>query len=413
MTYNTIFSPAEILLPKAQSASDWQKWAVIACDQFTSQMDYWNDCVTLIGGGKSTYDYILPEAYLGTEKEAAHGAEIAGNMAAFDPASMNTFCGIVYLERTLPDGSVRHGMVGKIDLEAYSYAKDSHSPIRATEATILERIPPRQKIRAAAAIELPHILVLISDKPEDGIFASLADGKGTLPVLYDFDLMLGGGHVCGYGVEGDALAALMEKLTAYETKNAGGVVYAMGDGNHSLASAKAHYEAIKAEIGAEAAKDHPARYALCEITALEDESLVFEPIYRIIIDCDAADVSAELAKVTAPGEGEQTVTVCIGGKEEVRHFTAPTHALVVGTLQDFVDGYVKAHAGSVCDYIHGEEDLRILAKDNGRVGFLFDSLAKADLFGYVEKYGTTPRKTFSMGEARSKRYYLEARRIQK
>ncbi|MBQ4607270.1 MAG: DUF1015 family protein [Clostridia bacterium] len=413
MTYNTIFSPAEILLPKADTAADWQKWAVIACDQFTSQMDYWNDCVSLIGGGKSTYDYILPEAYLGTEKEASHGAEIAGNMAAFDPASMNTFCGIVYLERTLPDGSVRHGMVGKMDLEAYSYAKDSRSPIRATEATILERIPPRQKIRAAATVELPHILVLISDKPEDGIFASLDSVKETLPVLYDFDLMLGGGHVCGYGVEGEALAALMEKLAAYEAKNAGGVVYAMGDGNHSLASAKAHYEAIKAEIGAEAAKDHPARYALCEITALEDESLVFEPIYRIILDCDAADVSDALDEVTAPGEGEQTVTVCIGGREEVRHFTAPTHALVVGTLQDFVDGYVKSHAGTACDYIHGEEDLRTLAKEDGRVGFLFDSLAKADLFGYVDKYGTTPRKTFSMGEARSKRYYLEARRIQK
>ena len=413
MTYNTIFSPAEILLPKADTAADWQKWAVIACDQFTSQMDYWNDCVSLIGGGKSTYDYILPEAYLGTEKEASHGAEIAGNMAAFDPASMNTFCGIVYLERTLPDGSVRHGMVGKMDLEAYSYAKDSRSPIRATEATILERIPPRQKIRAAATVELPHILVLISDKPEDGIFASLDSVKGTLPVLYDFDLMLGGGHVCGYGVEGEALAALMEKLAAYEAKNAGGVVYAMGDGNHSLASAKAHYEAVKAEIGAEAAKEHPARYALCEITALEDESLVFEPIYRILTDCDAADVSDALAEVTAPGEGEQTVTVCIGGKEEVRHFTAPTHALVVGTLQDFVDGYVKSHAGTACDYIHGEEDLRTLAKEDGRVGFLFDSLAKADLFGYVDKYGTTPRKTFSMGEARSKRYYLEARRIQK
>ena len=410
MIYNTIFSPAHILLPKAETAADWQKWAVIACDQFTSQMDYWDDCVSLIGGGKSAYDYILPEAYLNTEKEAAHGAEIARNMAAFDPASMNTFDGIVYLERTLPDGSVRHGMVWKIDLEAYSYAKDSHSPIRATEATILERIPPRQKIRAAAAIELPHILVLISDRPEDGIFASLDAAKGDLPVLYDFDLMLDGGHVCGYGVNGDALSALMERLAAYEEKNAGGVVYAMGDGNHSLASAKAHYEALKAEMG-DAAKDHPARYALCEITALEDESLVFEPIYRIIMDCDAADVAAELEKVTAPGAGEQTVTVCIGGKEEVRHFTAMTHALTVGTLQDFVDGYVKTHDGTVCDYIHGEADLRDLAKEAGRVGFVFDSLAKADLFAYVDKYGTTPRKTFSMGEARSKRYYLEAREI--
>lgn len=411
MTYNTIFSPARILLPKAESAADWQKWAVIACDQFTSQMDYWNDCVALIDGGKSAYDYILPEAYLNTEKEGVHGAEIEANMKNFDAASMNTFEGIVYLERTLPDGTVRHGMVGKIDLEAYSYAADSHSPIRATEATILERIPPRQKIRAAAAIELPHILVLISDTPEDGIFASLAEGKTDLPVLYDFDLMLGGGHVCGWGVEGAALEALTAKLAAYEAKNAGGVVYAMGDGNHSLASAKAHYEALKAELGEEAAKTHPARYALCEITALEDDSLVFEPIYRILLHCEEGDVAAKLAEVTEPGAGEQTVTVCIGGREEVRHFTNPTHALTVGTLQDFADGYVKTHPGVECDYIHGEEDLRTLAKEAGRVGFIFDSLAKADLFAYVDKHGTTPRKTFSMGEARSKRYYLEARVI--
>jgi len=413
MTYNTIFSPAQILLPKAASPAEWQKWAVIACDQFTSQMEYWDECVSMIGGGASAYDYILPEAYLHTEKEAAHGAEIAANMESFDASAMQTFDGIIYLERTLPDGTVRRGMVGKIDLEAYSYAKDSRSPIRATEATILERIPPRQKIRAAAAIELPHILVLISDKPEDGIFASLKAARADLPVVYDFDLMLGGGHVCGYGVEGTALEALMGKLAAYEEKNAGGVVYAMGDGNHSLASAKAHYEALKAELGEEAAKDHPARYALCEITALEDESLVFEPIYRILLHCEEEDVAEELAKVTEPGAGEQTVTVCIGGREEVRHFVNPTHALTVGTLQDFADGYVKSHAGVECDYIHGEEDLRTLAKEAGRVGFIFDSLAKADLFAYVDKHGTTPRKTFSMGEARSKRYYLEARVIRK
>ena len=411
MTYNTIFSPAHILLPKAKTAADWQKWAVIACDQFTSQMDYWDDCVSLIGGARSAYDYILPEAYLNTDREAVHGAKITANMDSFDAASMDAFDGIVYLERTLPDGTVRHGMVGKIDLEAYSYAKDSRSPIRATEATILERIPPRQKIRAAAAVELPHILVLISDKPEDGIFASLREASADLPVLYDFDLMLGGGHVCGRGVTGAALDALTAKLAAYEEKNAGGVVYAMGDGNHSLASAKAHYEALKTSLGEEAAREHPARYALCEITALEDDSLVFEPIYRILLHCDAEDAAAAIAGVTAPGAGEQTVTVCIGGKEEVRHFTAPTHALTVGTLQDFADAYVKAHPGVECDYIHGEEDLRILAKEEGRVGFIFDSLAKADLFAYVDKHGTTPRKTFSMGEARSKRYYLEARVI--
>ncbi len=404
----TIFSGAKILFPKTAAPSDWQKWAVIACDQFTSQMEYWDTCTALIDGAPSAYDYILPEAYLHTEKEAAHGAEIAANMASFDAAKMQAFEGIVYLERTLPDGKIRRGMVGKIDLEAYSYAVDSASPIRATEATILNRIPPRQKIRAEAAIELPHILILISDA--NGIFGWLNGSKGAMPVLYDFDLMLDGGHVCGYGVEGDCLAALTEKLAAYEAAHEGGVVYAMGDGNHSLAAAKAHYEALKTELG-DAALKHPARYALCEITALEDDSLEFEPIYRVLLDCDPADVAMALADVTEAGMGEQTVTVCTATGEEVRHFTKRTHALTVGTLQDFLDGYCKAHEGVECDYIHGEEDLRTLAGEDGRVGFLFDSLAKSDLFDYVGKYGTTPRKTFSMGEARSKRYYLEMREI--
>jgi len=410
MSYNTIFSPAEILLPKAESAADWQKWAVIACDQFTSQMEYWDACAAQIGSAPSAFDFILPEAYLGTPKAAAKEADIQRRMEQFDSTSMHRFDGIVYLERTLPDGTVRHGMAGKIDLEAYSYAADSHSPIRATEATILDRIPPRQKIRAAAAVELPHILVLISDGPETGIFASLQAEKEALPKLYDFDLMLGGGHICGWGVTGEALERLMARIAAYEERGAGSVIYAMGDGNHSLAAAKAHYEALKTQLG-DAAKQHPARYALCEITALEDESLVFEPIYRLVTDCDTAELTAALAKVTAPGEGEQTVTFCVGGREEVRHFTEKTHALTVGTLQNFIDGYIETHPASACDYIHGEEDLRSLAAGSNRAGFLFDSLAKADLFAYVDAHGTTPRKTFSMGEARSKRYYLEARAI--
>lgn len=404
----TIFSPAHMLLPNAKTAADWQKWAVIACDQFTSQMDYWDACVHTIDGAPSAYDYILPEAYLGTEREQTHAVEIHRHMAEFDASTMRSFDGIVYLERTLPDGSVRHGMVGKIDLEAYSYATDSASPIRATEATILSRIPPRQKIRAEAAIELPHILVLMDDRYA-GIFGWLKEQ--ALSPLYDFDLMLDGGHVSGWGVMGETLDALSEKIAAYEAAGAGGVVYAMGDGNHSLAAAKAHYEALKETLGIEAAQNHPARYALCEITALDDDSLVFEPIYRLLLHCDTADVMCALQQVTEPGVGEQTITVCIGGREEVRHFTTTTHALTVGTLQNWIDSYIAAHSDVACDYIHGEDDLRTLVKEDGRIGFLFDTLAKTDLFAYVDRYGTTPRKTFSMGEARSKRYYLEAREI--
>ncbi|MBE6569868.1 MAG: DUF1015 domain-containing protein [Ruminococcaceae bacterium] len=404
-TYKTIFTPAEMLIPQKDNA---ERWAVIACDQFTSEMSYWNECASFVGTFPSAYGYILPEAYLTTEKEAAHNAKIRTNMENFDGKGMIPFDGIVYLERTLPDGSVRHGIVGKLDLEAYSYAKDSASPIRATEATVLERIPPRCKVRSEAAIELPHILILIEDKKK--LFPALAAEKDAMDTLYDFDLMLGGGHVHGYAVKDEKLDALMELIAAYEAENAGGVVYAMGDGNHSLAAAKAHYENLKAAHGADAVKDHPARWALCEITSLEDESLVFEPIYRLLINCDPADVLRELTAVTGDA-GEQKIHVIADGQTKDIAFTSPTHALTVGTLQNFIDAYCAAHPGVTCDYIHGDDTLRQLAENENTVGFLFDGMDKGELFPYVDAHGTLPRKTFSMGEAKSKRYYLEARVI--
>lgn len=403
--HNTIFQPAEMFVPNAEIAD---KWAVIACDQFTSEMTYWDDCASYVGDTPSAYGYILPEAYLGTEKEAVHNAKIRAHMDNFKGENMTSFDGIVYLERTLPDGTVRHGIVGKMDLEAYSYAKDSSSPIRATEATVLERIPPRCKVRSEAVIELPHILILIEDKKQ--LFCKLSKEKETLPTLYDFDLMLGGGHVHGYAVTDEKLAELMNLIGAYEAENAGGVVYAMGDGNHSLAAAKAHYENLKAAHGADAVKDHPARYALCEITALEDDSLVFEPIYRLLANCDPADVLAELAKVTGD-KGEQKVQAITADQVKECYFTTPTHSLTVGTLQNFLDEYCASHPGVTCDYIHGEDTLKQLAKGEKTIGFLFDGMDKSELFPYVDAHGTLPRKTFSMGEAKSKRYYLEARVI--
>lgn len=405
MNHNTIFSPAEILLPR--DGVNLTKWAVVACDQFTSNPAYWAECESIIGASPSAYNYILPEAYLETEKETIHTAKIAASMSTFDKADMKRFSGILYLERTLPNGAIRRGMIGKIDLEAYDYNAGSQSPVRATEATVLERIPPRCKIRSEAAAELPHILILIDDKP--GIIQSLGAKKAELIPLYDFDLMQGGGHAAGWGVSGEALHWLMEQIAAYESST-DGVVYAMGDGNHSLAAAKAHYENIKMELG-EAAASHPARYALCEITALDDKSLVFEPIYRVIQNCSPADVTAELGKITEKGNGIQSITVLAGEAGETVHFTAPSHALTVGTLQNFIDDYIKSHPGVKCDYIHGEDTTRSLAREAGTVGFIFDGMDKSELFPYVEKHGTLPRKTFSMGEAESKRYYLEMREI--
>lgn len=408
--YNTIFQPAEILLPAySGDASRMSRWAVIACDQYTSEQSYWESCVSYIGGAPSAYDYILPEAYLGTPLEKTHGGVIAANMQSFDASSMRTVNGLIYLERTLPDGTIRHGIVGRIDLEAYDYSAGSVSAIRATEATILSRIPPRCKVRASAAIELPHILVLIDDM---SFINAAADCKASLSIAYDFDLMGGGGHITGWEVTGTSLDTLMNDITAYEAAHEG-LVYAMGDGNHSLAAAKAHWENVKAETGD---MTHPARYALCEITALSDESLVFHPIYRILKNCDPADVLTTLSAVTAETSDEHaahTVTVLSGEERRILTFTDPDHALTVGVLQNFLDRYLAEHPEAECDYIHGEDSVITLAKAENCVGFLMDGMDKSELFPYVEAHGTLPRKTFSMGEADSKRYYLEARKITK
>lgn len=408
--YKTIFQPAEILLPAySADAERMSRWAVIACDQYTSEPDYWESCVNFIDGAPSAYDYILPEAYLGTEMEKSHGEAIAANMKSFDPSFMRTVNGLLYVERTLPDGTVRHGIVGAMDLEAYDYSVGSASAVRATEATILTRIPPRCKVRASAAIELPHILVLVDNM--DFIRAACAE-KASLPTAYDFDLMGDGGHITGREITGEALETMMARIAAYEEAHHG-LVYAMGDGNHSLAAAKAHWENVKAETGD---MNHPARFALCELTALEDDSLVFHPIYRILKNCDPADVLAALSAVTEETSDEhaaQTVTVLAGAEKHVLTFTAPDHALTVGTLQNFLDRYHAAHPETECDYIHGEDSVARLSESGGCVGFLMNGMDKSELFPYVEAHGTLPRKTFSMGEADSKRYYLEARKITK
>ena len=406
----TIFSPADILLPDyAANDPRWSAWAAIACDQFTSEPEYWAEAEKAAAGQMTTLSLFLPEAYLGTEKEVSHGAGIPAAMAAAEAALRTYENSMIYLERTLPDGKVRRGLVGKIDLEAYDYAKGSVSPVRATEATVVERIPPRQAIRAAAPLELPHIMILIDDKDGD-VIASVRALRDDLPCVYDFPLMQGGAAAKGYLLTGAPLDKMLGKIAVYEKKHAGGVVYAMGDGNHSLAAAKAHYESLKASLG-DAALDHPARWALCEIVALSDEALVFEPIYRVVLGADRGDFLAAFRSATAPAAAGQTVTCVFGDAEESRTFTSPDHALTVGTLQNFIDRYVASHKGVKCDYIHDEASLRALAAGDGAVGFLLDGMGKEELFPYVTANGTLPRKTFSMGEARSKRYYLEARKI--
>lgn len=407
-SYNTIFSPADILLPKFSSVpEEMSKWAVIACDQFTSEPEYWENCRNIISDNDSAYRYIMPEAYLETDLEEKHSEIVFESMKNFSEDSFSQIAGLLYIERTLPNGKVRHGIVGKIDLEAYDYAKGSASPVRATEATVLERIPPRSKIRGEAKVELPHILILVDETT--GIFSQAKIESKSIAPIYDFNLMLGGGHITAYHLQEEALESVMDKIIAYE--NAGNsVIYAMGDGNHSLAAAKAHWEALKAQ-GAE--MSHPSRYALCEITALSDESLVFEPIYRIIKNCNIDDFMAKFDKIASEGDNKQNVTVLIGDLHKKYGFENPSHALTVGTLQNFIDDYIKNNPGVVCDYIHGEDSLIKLSREENTVGFLFDGMDKSELFSYVQKHGTLPRKTFSMGEAESKRYYIEMRMITK
>ena len=252
------------------------------------------------------------------------------------------------------------------------------------------------------------MLLLIDDK--GGLFRRVAAKKKEFETLYDFELMLGGGSITGSRISGKTLEEILDWIAEYESTVEGDLIYAVGDGNHSLASAKAFYDKVKAELG-EAALDHPARYALVELTALQSRALDFEPIYRVVTDCDVNDFLSELDQIT--GEKKrcaQTVRVIAESIDKEISFLKKSHALTVGTLQNFIDEYLVRHPGVKCDYIHDEDALFDLAKRPDSVGFLFGGMKKNELFPYVQKNGTLPRKTFSMGEARSKRYYIEARK---
>ena len=419
---NTIgFESAEILLPDFQK-TDGTKWAVVACDQYTSEPDYWKKAEEIVGNSPSTLSMILPEVYLSeTAKRVPvineSMKEILKAHLVSHPDSM------ILLARTQSDGKIRKGLIGAVDLECYDYRKGSDSLIRATEGTVLERIPPRVAIRRDAPLELPHVMLLIDDDLRTVIEPLLEQCKDK-KTLYDFDLMLGGGHVRAYALDAkqqtDAKNALAELITPdaikarYGNADLAPLLFAVGDGNHSLASAKASYEEVKAAIGEEAAKNHPARYALAEVVNLHDDALGFEPIYRVVFHCDPKDLLDALKAYLASLSGDATAQTmrCITTAEEfdltVPH---PVQQLTVGTLQSFLDGYAKEHPEMEVDYIHGEDSLRSLIKDDTTVGFLFDGMRKDELFRTVIYDGALPRKTFSMGHAPDKRYYLECRKI--
>lgn len=401
------FSAADILLPDFDKV-DTLRWAVIACDQYTSQPEYWEKVKKLVGGAPSTLGLILPEVYLPAEPDRV--AQIHDAMELYERSLLRGFeDAMLYVERTQPDGRVRRGLVGKVDLEAYDFHKGAGTPIRATEATVLERIPPRMAVRRDAALELPHVMLLMND-PTDGIFRELSRGEGEW--LYDFDLMLDAGHVRGRLLSGEEKERVTAAMSALGGED--GFLFAVGDGNHSLATAKACYEELKETLGAEAAADHPARYALAEVVNLHDKALDFEPIYRVMFGVEPPAVFAELADYAAAlsgGEAPQSVTCLYAGERRTLSFAHPSCPLTVGTLQEFIDGYLSRHGEASVDYIHGERALHELSAREDALGFLFTGMRKEELFPAVAAGGALPRKTFSMGHADDKRFYLECRKI--
>ena len=415
----TCFSPADILLPDF-NRENGTKWAVIACDQFTSEKKYWEDAAALVGDAPSALSLVLPEVYLDeTETRLPRVHAAMENLKDALTLHKDT---LIYLERAQSDGRVRRGIIGKIDLEAYDYQKETTAAIRATEGTVLSRIPPRVAIRRGAPLELPHVMLLIDDEKRS-VIEPLSQAVNDRDPLYDFDLMLGGGHVTAYRLTDAEIDAVDTALAALNTeermnerygKPLPPLLFAVGDGNHSLASAKAFYEEIKKEIGAEAAKDHPARYALTEVVNLHDTALDFEPIYRVVFGADKEDLLNALtdyARALSGKETAQKMTVITPESETEFVFENPTLQLTVGTLQAFLDGYLAKNSGVEVDYIHGEDSVRDLVRSKNAIGFLFSGMQKDELFKTVIFDGALPRKTFSMGHARDKRYYIEARKI--
>lgn len=414
------FKSADILLPDFNK-TDPRAWAVVACDQFTSEPEYWEKAEKTVGDAPSTLRLILPEVYL--SESAKRIPAINETMKKYISSTLISHPDSqIYVERVQSDGGVRRGIVLAVDLEAYDYKRGASSLIRATEATVVERIPPRVAIRRDAPIELPHVMLLIDDPDRTVIEPLIGSSEGD--TAYDTELMLGGGHITGRFLsdsEKENVALALDALISPETvekryKKAGlaPLLFAVGDGNHSLASAKATYEEIKAQIGAEAAASHPARYALAEIVNIHDDALKFEPIYRVMFGVDPEDVLKALKEYADGLSGDavaQSITYLYGDKSGEITVSHPEKQLTVASLQDFIDGYIKAHGGCEVDYIHGIDSVKGLIKRENSIGFIFSGMAKSDLFPTVVFDGALPRKTFSMGHAEDKRYYMECRKI--
>lgn len=423
MSADMVFTPADILLYNGKNPSDF---AVVACDQYTSEPEYWDRVEQQTAGKPSAAHLVFPEAYL---KSWDFDGTIRGiNASMKEYLEQGLFSeypdALIYVRRTQRDGKVRCGLVGRVDLEEYDYSAGASSRIRATEGTVLERIPPRVRIRKDAPLELPHVMLLIDDRKKE-IIEGLAARKDSFEKVYDFPLMENSGRLEGWLLPQEekerisaGLALLGETAhfeATYGVSQKPVLQYAVGDGNHSLATARKCYLELCEQLGVESARQHPARWALVELVNLHDNSLVFEAIHRHVAAVQAADVMEKLALryrlSDTPAEGAQKLAVVLPDGEKTVYITNPEKNLAVGSLQAFLDDYQKEYGGET-DYIHGADVVRELVKTQGGIGFLLDPMDKNDLFCTVILDGALPRKTFSMGEACDKRFYFEARRIQ-
>ena len=413
----------KVLLPK--SDVEYTKWATIACDQFTSDKKYWDSVNEYVNTSPSALKVTLPEIYLKDDVEKRI-SDINSEMERYikEGVLFEACEAPVYIERETSSG-IRRGLLVLLDLEMYDFNENSISSIRATEGTILSRIPPRVAIRKDALLELPHIMVLIDD-PEKKVIEPIGGKKAELRPLYDFDLMEGGGHISGFAVENEKIIddianaliklddAVFQRRKYRISEDNGAMTFAVGDGNHSLATAKTVWDSVKEDIPTGLWDTCPQRYAMVEINNLHDESLIFEPIHRVIMGVEPEEFMRDFsawAKGQVMNDFDPQTFICVykGGEIKVTVPHAP-HSLPVGTLQGYLDDYIQ-RTGAEIDYIHDDDALRELAQADGAVGFLLPPIPKDDFFRSILLNGPLPRKTFSMGHARDKRYYLEARKI--
>ena len=399
----------DIYLPSEDT--DVYRWAVIACDQFTSQPEYWNRVTEIVGNAPSALKIMQPEVFL---DRGDRSPEICSEMQRYLDEGIlvkRVEDGFIAVERTTHSGK-RLGMVCALDLECYDF-RDMNHMVRATEDTVTDRLPARIAIREKAAVEMPHVMVLIDD-PDRTVIEPLFENTDSV-MLYDTELMEGGGHIRGWAVTSESEKQKVSDALFRLLERSDGFLYAAGDGNHSLAAAKMYWEEKKKAISPEEAENDPARFVLVELVNLYSEALIFRPVHRLVKGCSMDELLTGFKGYLAGRnmcltEGEDLIFVS-DGTEENYSVEGSGGKLPVAILQDYLDRFASSRGGIEMDYIHGDDDLKSLCKDDSTVGILLKIFNKMELFPGVRAGGNLPRKTFSMGDAREKRYYMECRKL--